>query len=143
MQSFKTYHKEYTAYSLQQNREEIINSHLRTLGAKQPFPNLDWKLYPRRKVPNVSSFLLLKGQQAAVGGLLAEDGADTISLQHAALPVTFITVPCKTQISPISHSNYPHENIHQESNVNTRACFLAPTDLSYNTLLYLNPAVLV
>lgn len=56
-----------TASSVQQHREESINSHLRTLRAKQPFLNLDWKLHPRRNVPNVSSFLLIEGQQPAGG----------------------------------------------------------------------------
>lgn len=100
-----------TACSVQQHMEELINSHLRTLRAKQPFLNLDWKLYPRRNVPNVSSFLLIEGQQPAGGvgkGLLAEDGADTISLQrvHSELCVTFYNNAWLSSV--LSHTPLTH-----------------------------------
>jgi len=90
-QSLKIYNTECTAFNLQQNREEMINSHLRTLGAKQPFPNLDWKLYPRRNVPSVSSFLLLKGQQPAGGDCWQrmELTPYHFNTLHTVLPITF------------------------------------------------------
>lgn len=85
-------------------------------------------------MPNVSSFLFLKGQQpAGGGGKGGRQGRDCwqrmevtpyhFNVLRAVLPITFCKVPCKTQVSPISHSTYPLEIIHQESDVNTRAFF--------------------
>lgn len=80
MQSLKIYNKEYTASSLQRNWEAMMYSHLRALGAEPVLGVVSQKKCSKRELISSS-----KRAAASWGyGLLAKDGADTISLQRGA-----------------------------------------------------------